>query len=46
MYPVLKIMHVLNFLDTFSVGVTELESKKNIQTCTEARKRNNIYFFI
>ncbi len=22
MYPVLKIMHMLNFLDTFSVGVT------------------------
>jgi len=22
MYPVLKIMHILNFLDTFSVGVT------------------------
>jgi len=22
MYPVLKIMHLLNFLDTFSVGVT------------------------
>jgi len=23
MYPVLKLMHILNFLDTFSVGVTE-----------------------
>ena len=22
MYPVLKIMHMLNFLDTFSIGVT------------------------
>jgi len=22
MYPVLKIMHMLNFLDTFSLGVT------------------------
>jgi len=22
MYPVLKIMHMLNFLDTFSVGIT------------------------
>jgi len=22
MYPILKIMHMLNFLDTFSVGVT------------------------
>ena len=24
MYPVLKIMHMLNFLDTFSMGVTEV----------------------
>ena len=24
MYPVLKIMHMLNFLDTFSMGVTLL----------------------
>jgi len=23
MYPVLKIMHMLNFLDTFSMGITE-----------------------
>jgi len=23
MYPVLKIMHMLNFLDTFSMGVTK-----------------------
>jgi hypothetical protein len=23
MYPILKIMHVLNFLDTFSMGVTK-----------------------
>jgi len=23
MYPVLKLMHMLNFLDTFSVGVTK-----------------------
>jgi len=22
MYPVLKIMHMLNFLDTFSMGIT------------------------
>ena len=24
MYPVLKIMHMLNFLDTFSMGITKL----------------------
>ena len=23
MYPVLKIMHMLNFLDTFSMGITK-----------------------
>jgi len=22
MYPILKLMHILNFVDTFSVGVT------------------------
>ena len=26
MYPVLKIMHMLNFLDMFSVGVTKIFS--------------------
>jgi len=24
MYPVLKIMHMLNFLDTFSMGITTI----------------------
>jgi len=28
MYPVLKIMHMLNFLDTFSVGVTDALKNK------------------
>jgi len=30
MYPVLKIMHILNFLDTFSVGVTTFNGQINI----------------
>jgi len=33
MYPVLKIMHMLNFLHTFSVGVTEyirIDITKNV----------------
>ena len=32
MYPVLKIMHMLNFLDTFSMGVigTERESIRSV----------------
>jgi len=29
MYPVLKIMHMLNFLDTYSVGVTATMEKNN-----------------
>jgi len=30
MYPVLKIMHMLNFLDTFSMGITQSLSNKPI----------------
>ena len=29
MYPVLNLMHMLNFLDTFSMGVTTKEALKN-----------------
>jgi len=29
MYPVLNLMHILNFLDTFSVGVTTNNQKSN-----------------
>jgi len=30
MYPVLKLMHMLNFLDTFSVGVTTAEKPNHL----------------
>jgi len=46
MYPVLKIMHMQNFLDTFSVGVTKInnleEQKiKEIQEQKQALKPNS-----
>ena len=31
MYPVLKIMHMLNFLDTFSMGITIWYQSRSIQ---------------
>ena len=31
MYPVLKIMHMLNFLDTFSMGITKIGKKKKVK---------------
>jgi len=31
MYPVLKIMHMLNFLDTFSMGVTESFASESVR---------------
>ena len=31
MYPVLKIMHMLNFLDTFSMGITVLHTPNKIE---------------
>jgi len=31
MYPVLKIMHMLNFLDTFSMGITASKFEINIE---------------
>ena len=35
MYPVLKIMHMLNFLDTFSVGITDIMIERFIDLATE-----------
>ena len=43
MYPVLKIMHMLNFLHTFSVGVTEyirIDITKNVNG-ESAKKTHN-----
>jgi len=36
MYPVLKMMHMLNFLDTFSIGVTPLIMSTKINKFVEA----------
>jgi len=44
MYPVLKIMHMLNFLDTFSMGITLIisilyRSKKRVGLHTHTHLR-------
>ena len=38
MYPVLKIMHMLNFLDTFSMGITINTPKKQKKCLRKCKK--------
>jgi len=45
MYPVLKIMHILNFLDTFSVGVTImfLPNNSNTSQSSDMDAQTNVF---
>jgi len=48
MYPILKIMHILNFLGTFSVGVTTEIQTNFGRSCTflEHRYKDNILYYV
>jgi len=43
MYPVLKLMHMLNFLDTFSMGITP-NLKEDLLRFHELAHKNHILY--